>query len=84
VKVDTVSINAEIETLGRSEMAGLERRTIAAAAEGRDLLAELAARVKGSIGLAMRRFELDSIRARRGEARFDPSDLVTVEREAAR
>ena len=79
VRVDTVAIDVEIETLGRSEMAELERRTIAAAGEGRDLLAELAARVKGSIGLAMRRFELDSIRARRGEARFDPSTLVTAE-----
>ena len=60
-------------------MADLQRRTIAAAAHGRDLLAEMAARVKGSIGIAMRRFELDSARARRKQPPLDPSQFLTAE-----
>jgi hypothetical protein len=77
---DLVLIAAEIEALTRSEMADLQQRTLAAATEGRDLLAELAARVKGSIGIAMRRYELDLGRARRKEKPFDPTPLLSAER----
>ena len=69
----------KLAEMGTSEMAELRRRTVEAAAGGRDLLAEMAARVKGSNGMAMRRFELDSIRARRGEARLNAEALVTAE-----
>jgi hypothetical protein len=77
---DLALIAAEIDALTHSEMADLQQRTLAAAAEGRDLLAELAARVKGSIGIAMRRYELDLGRARRKEKPFDPTPLLSAER----
>jgi hypothetical protein len=60
-------------------MADLRHRTILAATEGRDLLAELAAQVKGRIGIAMRRYELDLGRIRRKEAAFNPDPLLTAE-----
>jgi hypothetical protein len=72
-------INAEIDAITHSEMADLRDRTTLAAAEGRDLLAELAARVKGSIGIAMRRYELDLGRIRRKQPTFNPEPLLTAE-----
>ncbi len=76
---DIALIDAEIEALAQSEMAELRDRTVRAALHGQDLLAELAARVKGSIGIAMRRYELDRARIRRHQAVFDPSPLLTAE-----
>jgi hypothetical protein len=76
---DILNLDAEIETLAHSEMADLRDRTTRAATHGRDLLAELAARVKGSIGIAMRRYELDSARIRRKQAAFNPEPLLTAE-----
>jgi hypothetical protein len=64
---DIALINAELEALKKSEMAQLKDRTTHAAFHGRDLLAELAARVKGSIGI------------RRHQPAFDPSPLLTAE-----
>jgi hypothetical protein len=63
-------------------MADLRDRTVTAALEGRDLLAELAARVKGSIGIAMRRYELELGRIRRKQPAFNPEPLLTAERSA--
>jgi hypothetical protein len=60
-------------------MADLHRRTALAAQRGSDLLAEMAARVKGSIGIAMRRYELDLGRLRRKEAAFNPEPLLSAE-----
>jgi hypothetical protein len=77
---DILTIEAAIETLTLSEMAQLRTRTTRAALHGRDLLAELAARVKGSIGIAMRRYELDSARIRRHQPAFNPEPLLTAER----
>jgi hypothetical protein len=77
---DILTLNAEIEALAASEMADLRDRTAAAALEGRDLLAELAARVKGSIGIAMRRYELELGRIRRRQPAFNPEPLLTAER----
>ena len=77
---DILSLDAEIEALAVSEMADLRDRTVAAALEGRDLLAELAARVKGSIGIAMRRYELEIGRIRRNQPAFNPDPLLTAER----
>jgi hypothetical protein len=77
---DILTLNAEIETLAHSEMADLRDRTISAALDGRDLLAELAARVKGSIGIAMRRYELELGRIRRKQPAFNPEPLLTAER----
>jgi hypothetical protein len=73
------SLNAEIEALAQSEMAQLLKRTILAATQGQDLLAKLAAQVKGNIGLAMRRYELDLGRIRRKQAPFNPSPLLSAE-----
>jgi hypothetical protein len=78
-KADTAALEAELEALSHSEMAQLRQRTLEAAAKGRDLLAEMAARVKGSIGIAMRRFELDTVRARRNEPVFNPDELLSAE-----
>jgi TolA-binding protein len=77
---DIATLNAEIEALATSEMADLRDRTVTAALEGRDLLAELAARVKGSIGIAMRRYELELGRIRRKQPAFNPEPLLTAER----
>jgi hypothetical protein len=77
---DILNIDAEIETLTLSEMAQLRTRTTRAALHGRDLLAELAARVKGSIGIAMRRYELDRARILRRQPAFNPEPLLTAER----
>ncbi len=76
---DTATIDAELHALAQSEMAQLQQRTVRAALHGQDLLAELAARVKGSIGIAMRRYELDLARIRRHQPAFDPSPLLTAE-----
>jgi hypothetical protein len=76
---DIALIDAEFEALAQSEIAQLKDRTTRAALSGRDLLAELAARVKGSIGIAMRRYELDVARIRRHQPAFDPSPLLTAE-----
>lgn len=65
VQQDIAGIEKELETLAQSELAKLQERTIQAALEGRDLLAEMAARVKGRIGLAMRQYELDLDRIKR-------------------
>jgi hypothetical protein len=78
-RADIVAVEEKLAEMGTSELAELRVRTVEAATGGRDLLAEMAARVKGSIGMAMRRFELDSIRARRGEARLNAEALVTAE-----
>ncbi len=76
---DILTLNAEIDALTASEMADLRHRTTLAAQHGRDLLAELAARVKGSIGIAMRRYELDLGRIRRKQPAFNPAPLLSAE-----
>lgn len=59
---DIAAAEAEIAALQTSDTAQLQKRVIAAALEGRDLLAEMANRVRGSISLAMREYELDQTR----------------------
>ena len=76
---DVKILASEIEALAQSEMARLKERTVEAALNGRDLLAELAAMVKGNIGMAMRRYELDLGRARRKEKAFNPNPLLSAE-----
>ena len=76
---DVEILASEIEALGQSEMAQLKERTVQEALKGRDLLAELAAMVKGNIGMAMRRYELDLGRARRKEKAFNPNPLLSAE-----
>jgi len=79
VQQDTASATAEMEALAHSEMAKLRDSTTAAALHGRDLLAELAARVKGRIGMAMRRFEMESSPNRRPAPPIDPESLLSAE-----
>jgi hypothetical protein len=73
---DLTRIAAEIHDLEKSEMVSLERRTIAAAAEGHDLLAELAARVKGSIGIAIGQYERDLARFKRKQSTPPPTTRI--------
>jgi len=84
VQQDTAAAAAEHDELAHSEMAKLRDSTAAAALQGRDLLAELAARVKGRIGMAMRRFEMESSPNRRPVPVIDPESLLTAETPAAR
>ena len=79
VQQDTAAAAAEQEALAHSEMAKLRDSTAAAALHGRDLLAELAARVKGRIGMAMRRFEMESSPNRRPAPPIDPESLLSAE-----
>jgi hypothetical protein len=75
---DLTRIAAELHDLAHSEMASLERRTLAAAAEGHDLLAELAARVKGSIGVAIGQYERDLARFKRKQSAPAPPPRVQL------
>ena len=79
VQQDTASAASEMDALAHSEMAKLRDSTTAAALHGRDLLAELAARVKGRIGMAMRRFEMESSPNRRPAPPIDPESLLSAE-----
>jgi len=76
---DLIALHSEIDVLTQSEMAGLQRRTAAAAAQGSDLLAELAARVKGQIGIAMSRYERELARRRGKQPAADPASLLSAE-----
>ena len=79
VQQDTAAAVSEKDALAQSEMAKLRDSTLAAALQGRDLLAELAARVKGRIGMAMRRFEMESSPNRRPAPPIDPESLLSAE-----
>ncbi len=79
VERDITRIDAEIDALTHSELARLQQRVLLAAQGGRDLLAEMAARVKGNIGMAMRRYELDLERRKRKQPAFDPTSLLSAE-----
>ncbi len=76
---DLISLEAEFEALHNSEMADLQRRTAEAAAKGNDLLAELAARVKGQIGIAMSRYERELARRKQKRPGFNPAALLSAE-----
>jgi hypothetical protein len=79
IRAAIAHVDHEFLTLTQSEMALLREATILAALKHRDLLAELAARVKGRIGIVMRRFELNSSPNRRPSAAPDPDSLLTAE-----
>jgi hypothetical protein len=76
---DLIGLHSEMEALARSEMADLQRRTAAAADQGNDLLAELAARVKGQIGGAMSRYERELARRRSKQPAVDPTAFLSAE-----
>lgn len=79
VTQDIEAVNLQIEDLQQSDSAKLQHRTLEAARQGRDLLAEMAARVNGSIGLTMRRYELDLSRKQRPSKGLAVEDLVSAE-----
>ncbi len=79
VMQDVQAIDLQIEDLQRSESATLQKRTLEAARQGRDLLAEMAARVNGRIGLAMRQYELDLSRMQRPSKGLSVESLLTAE-----
>jgi hypothetical protein len=85
VLADIAVAEQEHTALAKSEMAELRRQTTEAALGGRDLLAEMAARVKGMLGNAMRRYEYESSPQWRPPVVKDPEALLTAEtRPAAR
>ena len=59
VQHDTATAESGIDAAARSDSALLQQRCIDAAQAGRDLLAEMAARVQGQIGVTMSRYERD-------------------------
>ena len=73
VRADIADAEREHHTLAHSDLAQLEAEVLAATRQGRDLLAETAARIQGRIGLAMRAYELDLDRLKR------PSRGLTVD-----
>ncbi len=78
VLADITAAENELTTLTQSEMAQLREQTALAALNGRDLLAEMAARVKGMLGNAMRAFEFESSPSWR-PAVSDPESLLSAE-----
>jgi hypothetical protein len=80
---DLCSLEVAFTALATSEMAQLRDTTVREALQGRDHLAEMAARVKGSIGVAMGRYEREASPNRR-PAPIDPESLLTAESKPAR
>lgn len=79
VQQDTLAVNAAHAALLTSEHAQLEQSCIAAARTGRDLLAEMAARVHGQIGIAMARFERELHRLKHPPKGLRTRDLLSAE-----
>lgn len=79
VRHDIATVEQETLELHASDSAQLQRRVIEAAQNGRDLLAEMAARIKGQIGLAMRQYELDLDRIKRPPRGLNVETLLSVE-----
>lgn len=76
---DIAAADTDRTRLEASDLAQLERDTLAAALAGRDLLAEMAARIKGRIGLAMRQYELDLSRIKRPGRGLSVEDVLSAE-----
>jgi hypothetical protein len=76
---DIAAAEADIAALQSSDTAQLQKRVLAAALEGRDLLAEMANRVRGSISLAMREYELDQTRIKNPPRGPRVEDLLSAE-----
>jgi hypothetical protein len=79
VLMDIAVAEREHASIRESEMARLREETRQAALTGRDLLAEMAARVKGMLGNAMRRYEYESSPQWRPPVVKDPEALLTAE-----
>jgi hypothetical protein len=79
VLLDIGATEREHASIAESEMAQLREETAQAARSGRDLLAEMAARVKGMLGNAMRRYEYESSPQWRPPVVKDHEALLTAE-----
>ncbi|HEY4355471.1 MAG TPA: hypothetical protein VGN16_06975 [Acidobacteriaceae bacterium] len=79
VEQDIAAAEADHQALACSDLAKLRDDALQAALKSRDLLAEMAARVKGQIGLAMRQYELDLDRIKRPPKGPSVETLVTAE-----
>jgi hypothetical protein len=77
-EADLAGLDAVFTALATSEMAQLRETTVRAALLGRDHLAEMAARVKGTIGVVMGRYERESSPNRRPAA-IDPVSLLSAD-----
>lgn len=76
---DIAAAEADHAALAASQLAELERNALEAALQGRDLLAEMAARVKGRIGMTMRQYDLDLSRIKRPGHTVSVESLLTAE-----
>ena len=76
---DIAQAEREHHELAHSDLARLEAEVMQATLAGRDLLAEMAARVQGRIGLAMRAYELDLDRIKRPPKGLLVEELVSAE-----
>ena len=79
IAADIAQAEREHHDLAHSDLAQLEAEVMKAAHAGRDLLAEMAARVQGRIGLAMRAYELDLDRIKRPPKGFSVTELLSAE-----
>ena len=79
VQADIALVQTTLEELNNSEMSQLEQAVIAHALEGRDLLAEMAARVKGRLGTAMRTYDLDLSRIKRPNRGLTVEEAISLE-----
>ena len=79
IQQDILAVDATFHALLNSDHAQLETRCIEAALAGRDLLAEMAARIQGQIGLAMARYEREMHRRKYPARGLRTREVLTVE-----
>ena len=84
VAADMDHVRREHDALATSELARLEAEVLAASRDGRDLLAETAARIQGRIGLAMRAYELDLDRIQRPPRGLRVEQVLSAEQAPTR
>ncbi|WP_263378531.1 hypothetical protein [Granulicella paludicola] len=78
VRHDIATAESDLEAAARSDSALLQQRCIDAALQGRDLLAEMAARVHGQIGITMARYERDLDRINRPTSEVQMESLLSA------
>ena len=78
VQHDIATAESDLEAAASSDSALLQQRCIDAALQGRDLLAEMAARVQGQIGITMARYERDLDRIKRPTSEVQMESLLSA------
>jgi hypothetical protein len=78
VQHDIATAESDLEAAARSDSALLQQRCIDAALQGRDLLAEMAARVHGQIGITMARYERELDRINRPTSEVQMESLLSA------